>query len=246
MNNSLECKNCNSKIIENFCQQCGQRKSVYKVTFKETFQDFIDVIFSVNAPLFLTLKLLVVNPGKLFREYLSGRRKTYYKPVPFFILTTLMLIFFRSILNYDPMSNMVAAGGEGINESLINSAGDFMSKNINNIILSFVFAFAVFVKLFFSRSYSFAEYIAVSFYVIGFYLFFTTVLIFGLQYLKPQFRMVPFIGMFFYMIYALISFLKKKNTITIIKIILVYFLSVIFFMIIGYGISLLIVWLKSK
>jgi len=242
----MKCKNCNTELSSDFCPNCGQRASINKVTFKETFQDFIDVIFSVNAPLFLTLKLLVVNPGKLFREYLSGRRKTYYKPVPFFILTALIMIFTRSMLDYDPMSNMVDMGGESINESLINSAGVFMSKNINNIIFSFVFAFAVFVKLFLSRSYSFAEYIAVSFYVIGFYLFFTSVLIFGLQYLKPQFRMVPFILMFFYVMYALISFLKKKNAFTILKIIMVYFLSVIFFMIIGYGISLLIVWLKSK
>jgi len=242
----MKCKNCNTELSSDFCPNCGQRASINKVTFKETFQDFIDVIFSVNAPLFLTLKLLVVNPGKLFREYLSGRRKTYYKPVPFFILTALIMIFTRSMLDYDPMSNMVDMGGESINESLINSAGVFMSKNINNIIFSFVFAFAVFVKLFFSRSYSFAEYIAVSFYVIGFYLFFTSVLIFGLQYLKPQFRMVPFILMFFYVMYALISFLKKKNAFTILKIIMVYFLSVIFFMIIGYGTSLLIVWLKFK
>ncbi len=242
----MKCKNCNTELSRDFCPNCGQRASINKVTFKETFQDFIDVIFSVNAPLFLTLKLLVVNPGKLFREYLSGRRKTYYKPVPFFILTALIMIFTRSMLDYDPMSNMVDMGGESINESLINSAGVFMSKNINNIIFSFVFAFAVFVKLFFSRSYSFAEYIAVSFYVIGFYLFFTSVLIFGLQYLKPQFRMVPFILMFFYVMYALISFLKKKNAFTILKIIMVYFLSVIFFMIIGYGTSLLIVWLKFK
>ena len=39
------------------------------------------MFFSVNAPLLVTLKYLCIHPGKLFREFIAGKRKTYYKPV---------------------------------------------------------------------------------------------------------------------------------------------------------------------
>ncbi len=240
------CKNCEIVTNGKHCSNCGQRTSINKVTFKETFQDFIDAVFSVNSPLFLTLKLLIINPGKLFRAYLSGKRKMYYKPVPFFILIALIFVIVKALLNYDPMENMATAGGAEINQSLINNAGVFMSKNINNIIFTFVFSFALAVKLFFFKKYTFAEYIAVSFYVIGFYMFATVVLMFGLQYANPQYRMLPFIFMFFYMIYALISFFQKISILNIIKGVFIYFISVILYIIIGYGISLTIVWLKTK
>ncbi len=245
MDNKARCKNCNSEISESYCNYCGQRTAIHKVTFSETFQDFIDTIFSVNAPLWLTIKLLVLNPGKLFRDYLSGKRKTYYKPVPFFILTTIVFVLIKALLNYDPMENMAVVDGTKLDESLINNAGIFMAKNMNNIIFTYVFSFAVIVKLFFYKKYTFAEYLAIAFYVIGFYLVITTVLMFGLQYADAQYKMVPFIVMFIYVIYAFISLFQKKNLSTFVKIALVYFISIFFYMILGLGISFLIVWIKS-
>ena len=245
MDNKSICKNCNSEISDRYCSNCGQRTSIHKVTFKETFQDFIDVVFSINSPLFLTIKLLIINPGKLFNEYLNGKRKTYYKPVPFFILTTIVFVLIKALLNYDPMENMAVVGSEAVDQSLINNAGIFMAKNINNIIFTFVFSFAIFVKLFFYKKYTFAEYLAVSFYVIGFYIVITTVLMFGLQYAGPKYKMVPFIFLFFYMIYVLTSLFKKISVLTILKIVFVFLFSIFFYMIFGYGISFLIVWLKT-
>jgi hypothetical protein len=239
------CKNCNSKISDRYCSSCGQRTTIDKVTFKETFQDLIDVVFSINSPLFLTIKLLLINPGKLFREYLSGKRKTYYKPVSFFILTTIVFVLLRAFLNYDPMKDIAVVGSHKLNQSLINSAGIFMAKNINNVIFTFVFSLAIFLKLFFYKKYSFVEYLAISFYVIGFYVILTSVLMFGLQYAGRQYKILPFILLFFYIIYVLISLFQRKNLLLILKIIFIYVLSVIFYMIFGYGISFLIVWIKT-
>ena len=245
MRDKATCKNCNSEFSGSYCNTCGQRTSIHKVTFKETFQDFIDTMFSVNAPLWVTIKSLMLNPGKLFREYLSGKRKTYYKPVPFFILTTIVFVLVKTILNFDPMENVARAHHEDLNLSLINDAGIFMAKNINNIIFTFVFSFAAMVKLFFYKQYSFAEYLAVTFYIIGFYILITTIAMFGIQYGDAQYKMVPFVLMFFYVFYVLLSFFQKRNFLTIFKIFLVYLFALIFYMILGYGISFLIVWFKS-
>ncbi len=239
------CRNCESAIKGNYCNNCGQRTSINKVTFKETFQDFMDAVFSVSSPLLLTLKLLIVNPGKLFREYLNGKRKAYYKPVPFFVLTTIIYMLIRAFLNYNPMESIVAIESTKTSQNLVNSAAIYMAKNINSILFTFVLSFALVVKSFFFKKYRFAEYLAVSFYIIGFYMVITTVLIFGLQYVSEQYKMMPFIFMFFYVVYALTSLFQKKSIFIIIKIILLYFISLILYIILGYGLSLFIVWMKT-
>uniref|UniRef100_UPI00404B6AD8 DUF3667 domain-containing protein n=2 Tax=Gelidibacter sp. TaxID=2018083 RepID=UPI00404B6AD8 len=239
------CKNCNSEVNSNYCHNCGQRTSIYKVTFSETFQDVINSMFSIDAPLWVTIKTLILNPGKLFRDYLSGKRKTYYKPVTFFILTTIVFVLVKALLNYDPMQNMVQVQQGSKDLSLFYDAGIYMAKNINNIIFTFVFSFAVLTKLFFYGKYSLAEYLAVSFFTVGFYMIITTVTMFLLQFGVAQLRMVPFVLMFFYVIYALMSLFQTKDLLTIIKIVLVYLFAIIFYLFLGYGISLLIVWIKS-
>jgi len=238
----LYCKNCESVLEGKYCNNCGQRASVNKVTFKETFQDFADMVFSVNAPLMLTIKMLVVSPGKLFREYLGGKRKTYYKPVPFFILTTILFVFIKVLLNYDPLEG-VAISSDKLN--LFNEASIFMAKNINNISFVFVFTYAIFLKLFFYKKKSLVEFVAISFYTIGFYILITTVFIFYLKYVDIDYKATPFILILLFSMYALTSLFKTRSITVLLKISLAYFISVIFYMAIGYSLSFLIVWLKS-
>ncbi|WP_191858724.1 DUF3667 domain-containing protein [Hanstruepera ponticola] len=245
MTETTICKNCNTETASEYCPNCGQRTSIHKVTFSETFQDVINGMFSLDAPLWMTLKTLVVNPGKLFRDFLSGKRKTYYKPVSFFILTTIVFVLTKSLLNYDPMQNIAQVQHDSVNAKLLNSAGVYMAKNINNIIFSFVFAFALMLKLFFYKSYSLAEYLAVSFYVVGFYTLITTIYMIGLKFVNPEYKSLPFLLMFVYVVYTLISFFQKRNLTAILKMILVYIFAMTLYIIIGYGISFLIVWLKS-
>ncbi|RKE98460.1 DUF3667 domain-containing protein [Ichthyenterobacterium magnum] len=245
MDNLKTCKNCDSKITSNYCENCGQRTSINKVTFSETFNDIIDAMFSLDAPLWRTIKTLIVNPGKLFRDFLCGKRKTYYKPVSFFILTTIIYVIVKTLLNYDPMQNIAQVQHESLDISLFNKAGVFMAKNINNIIFTFVFSFAIMMKVFFFKKYSLPEYLAVSFYIVGFYIIITTLMIFGLKFGNPQYKMLPFILLLVYVLYALSSFFQKKSLLTIIKTFLVYFFAIVLYMFLGYGISFLIVWLKS-
>ncbi len=247
MSDSLNiCKNCEQPVNVNYCENCGQRTSIHKVTFKETFQDFVDTVFSVNAPLFLTLKMLVVNPGKLFREYLSGKRKKYYKPVAFLILTTIVFVLLKTISNFDPMEGFVAAGG-GSQETmnLLVESGRYFSKNGNNIVFIFVFTLSIALKLFFSKRYFWSEYIAISFYIIGFYTIITSVLIFYLKFVNPELRMIPLAILLLYILYALTSLFKSRNIWLIIKLLFAYMTSVILYILLGFGLSFLIVWLKT-
>lgn len=240
------CKNCNYSVKAKYCENCGQRTSVNKVTFKETIQDFIDMVFSVNAPLMLTLKMLIVNPGKLFREYLEGKRKKYYKPVAFLILATIVFVLIKAMLKYDPMQGFVSAGvSDEKMMTLLQEAGVYMSKNSNNIVFIFVFTLSISLKLFFFKRYLLSEYVAISFYIIGFYTIITSILIFYLKFVGTQLNMIPLIILMIYILYAITSFFQTFNIWVLIKLIFAYMISLFLYMIFGFGLSFLIVWLKA-
>ncbi|MGB5942188.1 MAG: DUF3667 domain-containing protein [Leeuwenhoekiella sp.] len=85
-----------------FCHQCGQRNKGDELTFKDITQDLTQSLFSVEAPLWLTLSLLFTKPHILFKDYMSGKRKRYYRPVAFFILTTAFYLLVRAVLGFTP------------------------------------------------------------------------------------------------------------------------------------------------
>lgn len=239
------CKNCKTETAGNFCTHCGQSNKVSKITVKDTFLDFLNSIFSVNAPLLVTVKLLFLNPGKLFREFLEGKRKTYYKPVPFFILTTILLILFRSVIKYDPFQNVSTTNIENENFEQLIVAAKFMSKNINNFLLLFVLTLSLSLKLFFRKSYTLAEYLAISFYVIGVYTLFATMSLFLTKFVSEKLQYIPFLILVIYLIYAFNSLFLKNKVIVTIKTLVLYPLAMFLYMALGFGLSFLIILLKN-
>ncbi|MDX1315553.1 MAG: DUF3667 domain-containing protein [Eudoraea sp.] len=239
------CKNCGSVSSGKFCSQCGQRLSVDKVTFSETFQDLIDAMFSINAPLLTTMKGLIKNPGLLLRNYLSGQRKKYYKPVAFFILTTVVYLLIRALIGFDPFRNSAFQVQDGVGTgTYLVDAKNFMLLNINNFLFVFVFTLALFSKLFFFKRYSLAEFTAISFYLLGIYTLMATVNMFFIQYVSEKMQILATLGMFLYFLYAMGSLLKKPLFWILLKCILLYFLSVLFYWGIAFGLSLIIVYLR--
>lgn len=239
------CKNCNTKVLDNFCTYCGQSIKVSKITVRDTLQDFMNSTFSVNAPLLITLKLLVVNPGKLYREFLGGKRKTYYKPVPFFILTTIILVLVRTVINYDPFQEIDNSDFDNPNFERFIATGKFMSKNINNFLLFFVISLSLSLKLFFRKSYTLAEYLAISFYVVGVYTLFATLSLFLTKLVSDTLQYIPFIIMAIYVIYLLNSLFPQKKIQVTIKTLILYPMAVFLYVILGFGLSFLIISLKN-
>jgi hypothetical protein len=244
--NPTYCKNCQNILIDNYCGKCGQRSSVNKITFKETFHDFMDTVFSVNAPLWTTLKMLIKNPGKLFREYLSGKRKSYYKPVAFFILMTVIYLLIRAAINFDPFSNSTITVEDNSEGKLLIGAKNFFLINIDKLLFVFVFSLGLFLKLFFLKKYSLAEFLAIAFYLMGIYTLITTLNMFYIQYLDSGFQFLAILVMWGYFIYAMISFFQKKKVLVFLKALLIFFLAFYLYFVLAFSISYLIVWINGN
>jgi hypothetical protein len=89
------CKSCGNHFHGNFCNQCGEKvlKPADK-TFKIFWRNILrDVSFSNN--LFLkSLKLVIVRPGFLSKEYAEGRRVNYARPMQLFFFLNLIYFLF--------------------------------------------------------------------------------------------------------------------------------------------------------
>jgi hypothetical protein len=239
------CKNCKSPVSREYCKECGQRTSVEKVTFKETFQDLADNFFSVNAPFFKTLKLLFVNPGKIFREFLNGKRKTYYKPVSFFILITLVYLLVRALIDYDPFQNSTITVKDDSQSQLLTQARNFMMLNIDKFLFLFVINVSILLKIFFFKRYRLAEYIAIGFYIAGVYTLFTTINMFYVQYINPGFQFLAMLLMSVYFCYAMVSFFQRRKIITAIKSFIVFSIGIFSYGMLAFALSYVIILLKN-
>lgn len=240
------CKNCNSLVEDKYCSQCGQRATIHKVTFVETFNDLVSSLFLEEGPLWKTLRLLVVNPGKLFREYLEGRRKTYYKPIAFFVLISVVYLLIRALIHYDPFQNTTLQVSDNTQGQLLIGARDFMLVNIDKFLFVFVFSLGLMMKLFFYRNYGLAEYIAISFYLIGLYMLLGTINMFYIQFVNQKFQFLAMLAMLCYFCYATISLFQRQRLWVLFKSIIVYFIGIMIYGFGAFGISFLIVWIEHS
>lgn len=107
------CLNCGTKLLDEFCHQCGQKDIPRRQTLGELFSNFISSFWSYEGKFFLTSKYLLTRPGFLAREYNEGRRESYFHPARMyaFISFVFFLIFF-SLPDSDKANNLVKVSDE--------------------------------------------------------------------------------------------------------------------------------------
>ncbi len=114
------CLNCGSTVEERFCPKCGQENSINRPSFHYLFTHFAEDFVHYDSGFWKTLKTLLFKPGRIIRDYLDGKRKTYMPPVKLYIFVSFLAFFIPYILpNF---------GGEETKNSLQNvmaQEGDF-------------------------------------------------------------------------------------------------------------------------
>jgi len=242
---NTRCLNCKVTLVGDYCHECGQSAKVTRLKLSETIKEFFSSSFAIEGPFFRTLKYLVVNPGKLFRDYLGGMRKSYYKPVAFFIMLTAAYIIVRSLINYDSFGGNPPPTNLPENRKIFAVAAFFMVQNINNIMFFLVLSIALFQKMFYWRKYNLVEYLAVGFYLSGFYILLgvlTAIINTYIYQFSPQINLLI---LFAILVYSFYSLHLKNSFWSILKYLIVSVLCILGYVIMGYGFSLLFVYLKA-
>jgi hypothetical protein len=90
----LECLNCKQPLKgnENFCSYCGQKNSTKKLSFIHFLNNLFSGFFSYDSRFWTTFIPLLTKPGKVSKDYISGKRVRFVNPFQLYL--NVSIIFF--------------------------------------------------------------------------------------------------------------------------------------------------------
>ena len=100
-------------------------------------------------------------------------------------------------------------------------------------------------KLLFWKRYHLAEYVAIAFFITAFYIAVSTVMMLISHFVNPDFKITNFLILTVYITLVFPSFLGDRRFRVYFKSLLLSLLSIIFYMFLGFGFSLLVVVLRT-
>ncbi|MFN3837438.1 MAG: DUF3667 domain-containing protein [Brevundimonas sp.] len=118
------CSDCGATTSGNFCANCGQPTHVHR-TLMHLGEELLHGVMHFDARIWRTLPLLWLNPGKLTREWVEGRRTRYVSPLAIFLFTLFVMFFALSFAPHPEsktgeaaeMSENIAAQRAGLAEA---------------------------------------------------------------------------------------------------------------------------------
>ena len=210
------CLNCQNDVNGKFCSNCGQKVNLTKINFKEISAEFLAAIANYDAPFPRTVIQMFVNPGKLNREYLAGKRKTYYSAARYLVICLAITILTIELLDYDPVGLEFRMSEEQMAEMSKQDeviAGRFFHEYVNFFIFIFPFAIGLMARLFFRREqYNLTEMVAFGFFVAGQFLLINTVFIPIITFYPSFFKITTYL-ILMYITFAFYSMFKPKKKI---------------------------------
>lgn len=81
-----DCATCGTHFRGNYCPRCGQASRIGRFSFKTGVLNFMDVWGLGNRGMFRTIRDLILRPGYMIRDYLSGMQMAYFPPFKMFFL----------------------------------------------------------------------------------------------------------------------------------------------------------------
>ena len=92
------CTDCGQAVEGKFCSNCGQPTHVHR-SLLHLGEEMLHGVLHFDARIWRTLPLLAINPGRLTREWVQGRRTRYVSPLAVFLFTVFVMVM---LLSYAP------------------------------------------------------------------------------------------------------------------------------------------------
>lgn len=126
----MNCKNCHKPLKEkdNFCNHCGAKIILKRITFKKLLIEFFINIFGIDSRFFLTLKKMATHPQDVINEYIGGVRRRYINPFAFLAVGAGLSVI---IFNY--FADDFIKIQQSINSSNIKDLEEKATKDISNV-----------------------------------------------------------------------------------------------------------------
>lgn len=160
------CKNCDATIDTKFCPGCGQKAEIHRITIGHLLHEFFHVMTHADKGILLLIKELIKRPGFVIKEYIEGRRKKYFNPISFIVITSAIGAIFSFKSGYYAALNKIQYGRPS---ETAQEASEIAANNAKLLGLFLIVPIYSFLSwLFFWRPrYNFAEHVVLQSYSIG-------------------------------------------------------------------------------
>lgn len=130
VNDKHVCATCHTEYQGNFCPRCGQKAIVGRYSFKQAFLLFLDVWGLGNRGMFRTIRDLLLRPGYMIRDYLSGMQMAYFPPFKMFFLVVALSVFVESGFNIKNLNTIKVGKETAANNIKKGLDDDFKGKEL--------------------------------------------------------------------------------------------------------------------
>jgi hypothetical protein len=92
------CLNCGTSVTGKYCPSCGQASDVHVLSMREVASDVTHSLLHLDSRAWQTLKLLILKPGELTREFIAGRHQNYLPPFRFYLGISILFFALSALL----------------------------------------------------------------------------------------------------------------------------------------------------
>lgn len=186
------CLNCEAELHAGFkyCAKCGQKASIHRLSFHDLGHDVLHYLTHADKGIFHLVRELAIRPGVVAREYMAGKRTTYFKPVNFFLVVAGILVFMTSYFHYidesfvkDLENKATQVQDPVVRPQMISMVERIkhvnhgFSKYSNVVNMFSTPLYAAIFWLFYRRRYSYIEHLVANMYFMGFTMLFFSLLL---------------------------------------------------------------------
>ena len=95
----VECKNCGAPVEQKYCPQCGQHAGTKRISLGALIKDLPHAIFHVDRGMVYNFIQLLKRPGPAICDYLDGKRKPFFHPASYLVISLVINYLIVRITN---------------------------------------------------------------------------------------------------------------------------------------------------
>ena len=131
------CNNCGYDFAGNYCPRCSQRAGISGIGWGSVQQSVMEVWGLGSRSMPLTVWQLLLRPGYLIGDYISGRRQESFPPIKMLVLVALFVYLITSFISPDSSSEDTDSGF-----IMMDYAFNFFDKHYD-VAVMFFFSFLI-------------------------------------------------------------------------------------------------------
>jgi hypothetical protein len=106
------CDNCGASVPGRYCGNCGQRLEPPLHSLGHFIGVAAEDLTHADSRLWRTLLALLIRPGKLTREFLSGRRASYLPPVRLYLVVSVVFFLWMAFHSSHGNNHIISFEGD--------------------------------------------------------------------------------------------------------------------------------------